>query len=296
MTSSARSSPLALVGLILVALSLGSGHVCARLAFTQGVGVMTAATTRSACACLLLLATLAFTRTLRLPRAGEWRAAVILGGLVVVQTVCIQLAVKWLPVALAVLVFYSYPFLTSLGMAATAQHPLARRAVIALLLAFGGLYLVLGVGTQPPSALGLAAGLGAAVAFSSILVLTPKLAPQTGAALRTFFMLSTAAAVFSTVTVTSGAWLWPDNTAAWAGLSGLGLFYAFGIVGLFLLLPHLGAVQTAVVLNLEPVAVAVIAFLALGERLTSVQVLGAATVVAAVMYYQLAGRLAARAR
>jgi drug/metabolite transporter (DMT)-like permease len=36
--------------------------------------------------------------------------------------------------------------------------------------------------------------------------------------------------------------------------------------------------------------------LALGERLTSVQVLGAATVVAAVMYYQLAGRLAARAR
>jgi drug/metabolite transporter (DMT)-like permease len=109
-------------------------------------------------------------------------------------------------------------------------------------------------------------------------------------------MLSTAAAVFSTVTVANGAWLWPENTGAWIGLSGLGLFYAFGIVGLFLLLPHLGAVQTTVVLNLEPVAVAVIAFLALGERLTSVQVLGAATVVAAVMYYQLAGRLAARAR
>jgi drug/metabolite transporter (DMT)-like permease len=266
------------------------------LAFTHGVNVMTAATARSACACLLLFATLALNRTLRLPRASEWRAAAILGALVVGQTVCIQLAVKWLPVALAVLVFYSYPFLTSLGMAATGQQPLAQRAVIALLLAFGGLYLVLGVGTQPPSPVGLAAGFGAAVTFASILVLTPKLAPRTGPALRTFFMLSTAAAVFALATLPSGGWVWPQSPAAWVGLCGLGLFYAFGIVGLFLLLPYLGAVQTAVVLNLEPVAVAFIAFLALGERLTSMQALGAATVVAAVMYYQLAGRLAARVR
>jgi drug/metabolite transporter (DMT)-like permease len=296
MTGSARSSRLALAGLILVALSLGSGHVCARLAFTHGVNVLTAATARSACASLLLVAMLALDRTLRLPRPGEWRAAAVLGALVVAQTVCIQLAVKWLPVALAVLVFYSYPFLTSLGMAATGQQPLAQRAVVALVLAFGGLYLVLGVDSQPPSVFGLAAGLGAAVAFSSILVLTPKLAPHTGAALRTFFMLSIAAAVFSSATIASGGWHWPEGTAAWAGLGGLGLFYAFGIVGLFLLLPHLGAVQTAVVLNLEPVAVAFIAFIALGERLTTVQVLGAATVVAAVMYYQLAGRLASRTR
>jgi drug/metabolite transporter (DMT)-like permease len=60
-----------------------------------------------------------------------------------------------------------------------------------------------------------------------------------------------------------------------------------GITGLFLLLPLLGPAQTAVVLNLEPVAVAAIAWVALGETLTPLQCVGALVVVVAVIAYQL---------
>jgi probable blue pigment (indigoidine) exporter len=61
-------------------------------------------------------------------------------------------------------------------------------------------------------------------------------------------------------------------------------------VSLFLLLPLLGPAQTAVVLNLEPVAVAGIAWLALGEALKPLQGVGAVIVVVAVIAYQLGAR------
>jgi drug/metabolite transporter (DMT)-like permease len=278
---------------VLVALTLGSGHVCARLAFNRGVDVATAATLRSACATFVLLALLTSKATLRLPRGREWRAAALLGALVVVQTVGLQMAVKRLPVTLAILVFYTYPFLTSLGMAVTGQERLSVRVLVAVLLAFAGLSLVLGVGGHAPDPVGLAAAFSAATAFAAILVLSPMLAPGMSASLRTFFMMAIAASLFAGATVAIGGPRLPADTLAWVGLSGLALFYALGIVGLFLLLPYLGAVQTAVVLNLEPVAVALIAFLALGEKLNAVQLLGAAIVVFAVIYFQLAHRRSA---
>ena len=57
-----------------------------------------------------------------------------------------------------------------------------------------------------------------------------------------------------------------------------------------MLLPKLGATQTAVALNLEPVMVAVIGFFVVGELLSPAQIAGALIVVSAVMAYQLNAR------
>lgn len=78
-------------------------------------------------------------------------------------------------------------------------------------------------------------------------------------------MLATTAGVFGVATVATGAFALPDSSEALAGLAGLVLFYACGWFALFLL-PRLGAVQSALILNLEPVAVAVIAWLAIGGK------------------------------
>jgi drug/metabolite transporter (DMT)-like permease len=55
-------------------------------------------------------------------------------------------------------------------------------------------------------------------------------------------------------------------------------------------LPKLGATQTAVALNLEPVIVAVVAYFVVGEVLSPLQMLGAFIVVTAVMAYQVSVR------
>lgn len=281
---------LPLLGLFGVAVSLGAGHVCARVAFTHGVGVLTAATVRSLLAAALLLVLLRLRRTPILPLPREFKGTLLLGLLIAGQTVMIQVAVALLPVTIALLVFYTYPFFTGLASILLGSERFSWRLAATLLAAFLGLALVLGVSLQPVNPIGVAAALGASVAFTAAVVLTQRLAPNLGAPLRTFFMLATAAAIFvATAAVTADVGL-PPGGAGVFGLAGLAVFYAAGIIGLFLLLPLLGPVQTTVVLNLEPVVVAALAWAALGEVLTATQILGAIVVVGAVMLFQLTGK------
>jgi drug/metabolite transporter (DMT)-like permease len=287
----ASSRPLLpLLALVGVAFSLGTGHVCARFAFTHGVGILTAATLRSVCATLILFALL---RVRGIPlarnRAGA-KATILFGFLIAAQTLAVQLAVKLMPVALAILLFYTYPLFTGIASSLLGAERLSARLLATLVAAFGGLALVLGVAPTTVDALGVAAALAASACFSSVLVLTPKLAPTLAAPVRTFLMMTTAATLLLGASAVSGHFQWPDDAVGAAGLAGLTLFYATGIVTLFLVLPLLGPTQTAVVLNLEPVAVALVAWAALGEALTPVQMLGAAIVVTAVIYFQAAAR------
>ena len=289
MTSGRYPGWLPALGVAGIAVVLATGHVCARFAFANGVTIVTAATTRSIAASLLLLAVLRARNIAVLPLPREARAAAVLGLLIAAQTVLVQIAVKLMPVTLAILTMYTFPFLTSIGMSLTGRERLTPRLVASLACAFAGLALVLGVGAQTPSALGIAAALGAALAFSTALVLTPTLAPDLPAPLRAFFMVATAATLFVTASLVTGDYRLPENDAAWLGLAGLSALYAVGFAGLFLLLPLLGPIPIAVTLNLEPLAVALISWIALGEALTPAQMLGGLVVVAAVIYYQASG-------
>lgn len=289
MAPSSRSF-LPVLGLFVVAATLGAGHVCARFAFANGVNVLTAATVRSLLAAALLLALLRMRRTAILPLPREFKGTLVLGLFIAAQTVTIQVAVALLPVTIALLLFYTYPFFTGLAAVLLGDERFSWRLAITLVAAFAGLALVLGVSAEPVNPLGVAAALGASLTFTGAVVLTQRLAPGLGAPLRTFFMLATAAALFVAAAVVTADIKLPPTGAGAFGLAGLAAFYATGIIGLFLLLPLLGPVQTAIVLNLEPVVVAVIAWAALGEALTTTQILGAVAVVAAVMLYQVSGK------
>lgn len=281
---------LPVLGLFAVATSLGSGHVCARLAFTNGANVLAGAAVRSVTATLLLLALLLARRAAFLPLPREFKATVLLGLFITSQTALVQLAVVLMPVTVAVLVFYLFPIFTGLASAALGDERFSVRLMATLCAAFFGLTLVLGVGAQPVKPLGVLAAVGAALSFACALVLTPRLAPSLAAPVRTFYTIGTSAVIFAAAAALTQNIALPINNLGWVGLAGLGSFYAAGITGLFLLLPLLGPTQTAIVLNLEPVVVAIIAWLALNEGLTPWQVLGAVIVVTAVILYQLTGR------
>ena len=277
---------LPVLGLFGVAATLGIGHVFGRLAFSSGVTVLTAATVRSLCACALLYGLLRMRRTPVLPLPGVFRSLLVLGLCITAQTVLIQIAVSRLPVTLAILLFYTYPFITSTAQAVFSGERFTLALGIALGVAFAGLVMVLGASPGSVSIVGIAAALGAALSFSAALVLTPKLAPALSAPLRTFYTLGTAAVIFSTAAAALPGFHVPAGDSAWAGLIGLSLCYAVGIVTLFLLLPVVGPTRTAFMLNLEPVLVAIASWAALGEALGPLQMIGVAVVVTAVIGYQ----------
>lgn len=285
--SSPRPSPAHVAGLLLCAASLGAGHVFARLAFGHGVPLFTAALSRAGCAALIVGLLLLAKRTWPVTGRRTLFGTLGLGLFVVGQTLLVQVGVKRLPVTVALLLFYTYPFFVALVSAWLGDHRLSRSLLIALVLAFAGLILVLGVAPEHVDPVGVLGAVGAAVVFTGTLVLTPRLAPDLAAPARTFLMMSAATVFLAALGSGVGGLALPDSPVAWTGLAGLSVLYGAGIVGLFLLLPRMGAVHAAVVLNLEPVFVAMMAWAALGEALTPLQMAGAGLVVFAVIYAQL---------
>jgi drug/metabolite transporter (DMT)-like permease len=261
--------------------------VFARLAFGHGVSLFTAALSRAGCAALIVGLLLLIRRTRPAASRRTLLGTAVLGLFVVGQTLLVQVGVKRLPVTVALLLFYTYPFFVALVSARLGDHKLSRSLLIALGLAFTGLVLVLGVAPEHIDPVGVLGAVGAAVVFTGTLVLTPRLAPDLAAPARTFMMMSAATAFLAVIGTSSGTLRLPDSAVAWTGLMGLSVLYGAGIVGLFLLMPRMGPVHTAVVLNLEPVFVAMIAWVALGEALSPVQMAGAGLVVFAVIYAQL---------
>jgi drug/metabolite transporter (DMT)-like permease len=257
------------------------------MAFAHGVTVLTAATARAAFAALVLLLLLRLRATPVFPLPARKGALLGLGVLLTVQTALIHTAVWLMPVTVAILAFYTFPFLTGVGASLAGQERFTARLGVSLCAAFIGLVLVVGVSLEPIPPLGLAAALGAALIFASVLVMTPKLVPELGAPLRTFYMLSTAALILIVVSAAAGQLRAPADAPGWWGLAGIAMLYGTGITGVFLLLPRMGATQTAVILNMEPVFVAMLAWMTLGESLTPTQVVGGVLVVAAVLYHQL---------
>ena len=280
---------LPVLGLFGVAISLGSGHVFARLAFVNGVNVVTAAAVRAVGASLLLLLLLRIRKLPVLPLPREFGWTIVLGLFITSQTVLVQIAVLLLPVTLAILVFYLFPTLIGLASSMLGDERFTPRLAVTLIAAFAGLALVLGVDARDVNPWGIAAGIGAAVSFASALVLTPRLAPTLAAPIRTFYTLIVGAVILSATLLITQSLQLPQSANGWIGLAGLALCYGVGITGLFLLLSRLGPTQTGVVLNLEPVFVAMIAWLLLGESLSALQIVGGVIVVATIIIYQSTG-------
>lgn len=278
---------LPLAGLVASAAILAAGHVSARFAFAHGVNVMTAATTRSVVAAALLLLLLRLRGSSILPLSRESMLAILLGFAVASQTIFVQVAVLLMPVTLAILVFYTYPFLTGVVTSVLGMDRLTPSLFVALVAAFAGLTMVLGVSGESVNLLGVLAALGASISFTVTLILTPRLAPGLAAPVRTFLMLGFTAIIFVAAAGATGDFQWPTSDLGQLGLAGLVVFYSVGIILLFLCLPMLGPTHTAVILNTEPVFVAIVAWLALGETLSPLQLVGALIVVGAVMFFQL---------
>ncbi|UCE31477.1 MAG: DMT family transporter [Burkholderiales bacterium] len=284
--------------LLLIAVMFGSNHIAARIAFDHGTSVVTAVALRSTGTALGTLALLRLHGiTLRLPAATVGRALAI--GLVLsFQSYCLYSAVARIPVALALLVFNTFPMqLALISWAAGGERP-ARRAVVAIPIALLGLAFALDVAGLAPgtpvqgSAFAarwdaLAAGVGfaaaGAFAFALVLYLTTRWLGAVDGRLRSCLLMATVAVTVSAIGAATDAFALPADGAGWIGLLLLTVLYGSGITALFVVLPRLGAVNNAAVMNFEPIAVLFLAWPILGQPVAAIQVVGAMLVVGAVV-------------
>lgn len=278
--------------LLAIAAIFGSNHIAARVAFDHGTNVTTAVAFRSTGTALFVLALL-FLNGISLKIPGRTFAhSVLIGLLIAVQSYCLYSAVALIPVALALLAFQTFPMLLALiSWVAGGERP-SRRVLLAMPVALLGLALALDVwgksgdiaGRWAEVGAGVLWAIGASVSFAMALYLITRWLGGMDGRLRSFLFMSVVAVVtLAGGTVTNGFALPADGTG-WIALALLTVFYGTAITSMFVLLPRLGAVNNAAVLNFEPIAVLGLAWLILGQAVMPLQIVGAFIVVGAIVW------------
>jgi len=278
--------------LLLIATTFASNHVAARVAFDHGANVATAVAVRSSGAALFVLALLRAAKVpLQLSRATLVRALGI-GALLSVQSLCLYSAVARIPVALALLVFNTFPMMLGLLAWATGTGRPGRRAFVAMALALTGLALALDAfgwsgnaarSAHSAMASGVVLAAIAALAFAAVLLLTTRWLSDTDGRLRSLVLMVVVATVALVAGKTSGDFAWPRDAIGWVALALLTLLYSSAITALFVLLPRLGAVNNAAVMNFEPIAALLLGWILLDQTMAPLQLLGAGIVVCAIV-------------
>lgn len=282
--------------LLLIATIFAGNHIAARLAFDHGLGVVTAVAVRSGATAIVVLL---FLRLTGVPLGVDRRTAaraVVVGLLLAVQSYGLYSAVAMIPVALALLTFNSFPFLLALlSWAATGVRP-ARRTLLAMVVALFGLSLALDVagritldgdaGFAARWAMigpGVAHALAAAMAFAGVLHLTTRWLAALEGRLRTVLTMGVVSVATLAVGAVGGNLALPTHPLAWTGLALLTVLYGTAFTMMFAILPRVGAVDNAALLNFEPIASLGLAWVILGQAVAPIQVVGALIVIAAVV-------------
>jgi drug/metabolite transporter (DMT)-like permease len=273
------------VGLVfLAALGVGTNILIANMAYRDGVDVHTVNAARHIVTVTLLFLFLKLRgRQLKLPPRDRY-TGFALGITVFMMGVGYLGATQYIPVSVAVLIFYTHPFMVALIARFTENEPITPIRLMAITIAFIGLVFAMGIDSVAGLswygiAYGFLAALGAAsfVTVSSLAIRTAD--PQTV----NIHCLTAGTVLYVALMFISGGPAENIVPAGWfkMGLSGLALTIAY--VTLFIGLEIIGPVKTSLLLNAEPIITIILAAILLGERLAFTQLIGAAFVMAGII-------------
>lgn len=277
-----------------LACSFAGNHIAARIAFDEGAGLLLAILCRSGVTLLALAVVVLWRReSLRLG-PGVWGWQVLAGLLVGVQSFCIYSAVARIPVGLALLVVNLSPVLLALLTWVLGGPAPTRRAAMLMGVILVGLLIVLDVpaivseqGRVDDRWLdGVLFSLGAAAVFAVAMWISDNRLARMAGTVRSMLRMALVflgASVAGAAGIVADGLSLPGATAGWIALVFLVLLYGAGFSTLFICMPRLDISRNAPVMNVEPVAGLLFGWLILDQHLGSLQLLGGAIVVAAIV-------------
>ncbi len=272
------------IGLLLISgLGFTISLLIANIATKDGIDVNTSNSVRHLAATVLLWAWHKATGNPQKIMPRERYAALGLGIAVFLMGTGYLGATQYIPVSLAVLIFYTGPFFIIIISKFTENEPITILRFFAICVAFIGLIIIMGVkstGALPIRGILLAftAAIGMA-AFVTVSSLTIRKASPQMVNLHSLFGGTLLFGIF--LFIMGG----PSGAITLSGalkLVGSGLFLAVGYITFFSGLKIIGPVRASILLNVEPVYTIALAALFLGERLSYTQGIGAVLVIAGI--------------
>ncbi len=267
------------------ALFFGSAPTFAKLAFDAGTDPLSLQVFRFAITASLTLAAIGLAQHRPRIHRGQIVRLCLLAACTALSSYCYMTAVRYIPVAVASLTFFTFPLVVGPLAHVLKLDELTRRKSLAIVVGFAGLCMVLGanIGLDPYGiALAFVAGLSVAVSFVVSRPLTQTLPPLT----ITGFATGVPCLIYLAVGLADDAVHFPESLCGALGVIGNSLCFAVGLACLYASIARLGALRTAVLINLEPLVSVAAAFILLGQSITPLQMVGALVVVGGIVLMQ----------
>jgi drug/metabolite transporter (DMT)-like permease len=272
------------------ATAFGAMAVLGKLAYDDGATVGTLLAVRFLLAAALFWALVlagGAARELRALGGRDLGTGLALGACgYAIQAGCYFSALERIDASLLSLLLYTFPAMVAVAAFALGRERIDRRRLAALVLASGGLALVVagaGAGTLDP--LGAALGLGAAVVYTTYILVSEGIVARMGPRVLSALVCTGAAASLTAGSAALGEFRPGEVTAAgWGWLACLAVVSTVAAVSLFFAgLRRVGPTSASILSTAEPVVTVLLAFLVFGELLAAVQLLGGALVLGAVL-------------
>jgi drug/metabolite transporter (DMT)-like permease len=273
-----RPSAAGVTFIVVSACAFGAMAIFTRFAYASGANVTGVLAARFAVAGSLLAGVMVATRR-PWPRGRPLAVAIGMGAIGYVgQAVCFFAALNHASAGLVALLLYAYPTLVVLLSAAFLHERLTAAKLALLALSFAGLALTLGGGQGTST--GIALGIAAAAFYSVYIVIGARELKHTDAlASTTVVCLSAAATLALSALFTEPRF--PGTSWGWAAIGAIAIVSTVvAILTFFAGLKRVGPAVASIVSTLEPVVTVALAWLILGETLTTWQLAGGALVLA----------------
>jgi drug/metabolite transporter (DMT)-like permease len=275
------------------AAAFGVMPIFGKYAFEAGVGVATLLFVRFAMAAPVLWASAAARRAL--PRAGR---GVVLRALALgafgysMQAGLYFLALKRMDASVLSLILYSYPALVTGAAILLRRESASGRRLVALVTASGGLILVLaGAGAGSFDLVGAAFGAGAALTYTTYILVSDSVTAHLDPLPLAALVATGACVTLGIVAAATGTLDFGFEPSGWLWVGLAALVSTVGAVVLFFSgMSRVGPSTAAILSTAEPPVTVALAFMAFGEALGAVQLVGALAVLGAAVIVNLPAR------
>jgi drug/metabolite transporter (DMT)-like permease len=273
---------------LLSAAAFSSSTVFGRFAFQDGVGVLTLLALRYGGAVALFWGLVWLTRQ-RLPdRIAALRVLALGAVLLSLQAALFYSALERLDAGLTVLLLYTFPAMVAIASVAIGREPPSRRKAAAVLVATIGTGLVLlGDADLRADGLGLVLGLASALAAAAWVLASDRVLQGMPSLIVSALVSTGAALSLWGVGLAVGAIDFTIGAAGWGAILGTVLISTVLAISTSMSgMARVGPTVTSVLLTAEVPLAVTWSILLLGERLHTLQAVGGALVVAAVLLLQ----------
>jgi drug/metabolite transporter (DMT)-like permease len=286
--STARATLLVVIS----ACCFGSISVLSTLGINGGARLIDVLFWRYAIAVVLLVVVSGGLAAVRVPRRRALELAAFAGGGQAALAFTTLSALRYIPVASLVFLFYTYPTWVAILAAVRGVERLTAPRIFALSISLAGIALMVGLpgsGTMNPA--GVALALGAAVMYALYIPMINHFGTGITPAVTSTYAAGGAALVFLTATLTGGGPRFQFTPLAWGALLALAIVCTVVAFIIFLRgLAVIGSVRTAIASTVEPFWTALLGSLVLGQSIGPRVFVGGCLIAAAVVMLQVVGR------